>query len=54
MGIEPAGELRPPARRFLHETIYTSLFVQAKAGLPGELTVQLRTLRVPAVYAQGA
>jgi IS30 family transposase len=29
-----------------HETIYTSLFVQAKAGLPGELTVHLRTGRV--------
>ncbi len=29
-----------------HETIYTSLFVQAKASLPGELTVHLRTRRV--------
>ncbi len=29
-----------------HETIYTSLFVQAKAGLPGQLTVHLRTRRV--------
>jgi IS30 family transposase len=32
--------------RVSHETIYTSLFVQAKAGLPGELTVHLRTRRV--------
>jgi len=34
------------AMRVSHETIYTSLFVQAKAGLPGELTVHLRTHRV--------
>ena len=33
---------------------YTSLFVQAKAGLPGELTVHLRTLRVLSVNAQEA
>ncbi len=32
--------------RVSHETIYTSLFVQAKRGLPGELTVHLRTRRV--------
>jgi IS30 family transposase len=32
--------------RVSHETIYTSLFVQAKAALPGELTAQLRTGRV--------
>jgi transposase, IS30 family len=32
--------------RVSHETIYTSLFVQAKAGLPGQLTVHLRTRRV--------
>jgi IS30 family transposase len=32
--------------RVSHETIYTSLFVQAKKGLPGELTVHLRTRRV--------
>ena len=32
--------------RISHETIYTSLFVQAKRGLPGELTVHLRTRRV--------
>jgi IS30 family transposase len=35
-----------PNMRVSHETIYTSLFVQAKAGLPGELTVHLRTRRV--------
>ena len=35
-----------PAMRVSHETIYTSLFVQAKRGLPGELTVHLRTRRV--------
>ncbi len=35
-----------PRMRVSHETIYTSLFVQAKAGLPGELTVHLRTRRV--------
>jgi IS30 family transposase len=35
-----------PTMRVSHETIYTSLFVQAKAGLPGELTVHLRTRRV--------
>lgn len=35
-----------PAMRVSHETIYTSLFVQAKGGLPGELTVHLRTRRV--------
>jgi IS30 family transposase len=34
-----------PTMRVSHETIYTSLFVQAKAGLPGELTVHLRTRR---------
>jgi IS30 family transposase len=34
------------AMRVSHETIYTSLFVQAKVGLPGELTVHLRTRRV--------
>lgn len=34
------------AMRVSHETIYTSLFVQAKAALPGELTGQLRTRRV--------
>jgi IS30 family transposase len=32
--------------RVLHETIYTSSFVQTKAILPGELTSQLRTRRV--------
>jgi IS30 family transposase len=32
--------------RVSHETIYTSLFVQTKAILPGELTKQLRTRRV--------
>lgn len=32
--------------RVSHETIYTSLFVQAKGGLPGHLTVHLRTGRV--------
>ena len=35
-----------PAMRVSHETIYTSLFVQAKPGLPGELTVHLRSRRV--------
>ena len=35
-----------PAMRVSHETIYTSLFVQAKGVLPGELTGQLRTRRV--------
>jgi IS30 family transposase len=35
-----------PTMRVSHETIYTSLFVQAKAGLPGELTVHLRTRRI--------
>ncbi|MEE6274618.1 helix-turn-helix domain-containing protein [Georgenia sp. MJ206] len=35
-----------PSMRVSHETIYTSLFVQAKAALPGELTAQLRTGRV--------
>lgn len=35
-----------PAMRVSHETIYTSLFVQAKRGLPGQLTVHLRTRRV--------
>ncbi len=35
-----------PTMHVSHETIYTSLFVQAKAGLPGELTVHLRTRRV--------
>ncbi len=35
-----------PTMRVSHETIYTSLFVQAKAGLPGQLTVHLRTRRV--------
>lgn len=35
-----------PSMWVSHETIYTSLFVQAKAGLPGELTVHLRTGRV--------
>lgn len=34
------------AMRVSHETIYTSVFVQAKAVLPGELTGQLRTRRV--------
>lgn len=32
--------------RVSHETIYTSLYVQAKRGLPGHLTVHLRTRRV--------
>jgi IS30 family transposase len=32
--------------RVSHETIYTSLFVQAKRGLPGQLSVHLRTRRV--------
>ncbi len=32
--------------RVSHETIYTSLFVQTKAILPGELTARLRTRRV--------
>jgi len=32
--------------RISHETIYTSLFVQAKGGLPGHLTVHLRTRRI--------
>ncbi len=35
-----------PSMRVSHETIYTSLFVQAKGGLPGQLTVHLRTRRV--------
>ncbi len=35
-----------PSMRVSHETIYTSLFVQAKGGLPGQLTVYLRTRRV--------
>lgn len=35
-----------PTMHVSHETIYTSLFVQAKGGLPGELTVHLRTRRV--------
>jgi IS30 family transposase len=35
-----------PTIRVSHETIYTALFVQAKAGLPGQLTVHLRTRRV--------
>jgi IS30 family transposase len=35
-----------PTMRVSHETIYTSLFVQAKRGLPGELTVHLRSRRV--------
>ena len=35
-----------PTMQVSHETIYTSLFVQAKGGLPGELTVHLRTRRV--------
>jgi transposase, IS30 family len=35
-----------PTMRVSHESIYTSLFVQAKAGLPGQLTVHLRTRRV--------
>jgi len=32
--------------RVSHETIYTSLFVQAKAGLPGSSPCILRTRRV--------
>ena len=32
--------------RVSHETIYMSLFVQAKGGLPGQLAVHLRTRRV--------
>lgn len=35
-----------PSMRVSHETIYTSLFVQAKGGLSGHLTVHLRTRRV--------
>lgn len=35
-----------PTMRVSHETIYTSLFVQAKAVLPTELTASLRTRRV--------
>ncbi len=35
-----------PSMRVSHETIYTSLFMQAKGGLPGQLTVHLRTRRV--------
>ena len=35
-----------PSMRVSHETISTSLFVQAKRGLRGELTVHLRTGRV--------
>lgn len=35
-----------PSMRVSHETIYTSLFVQAKRGLPGQLSVHLRTRRV--------
>jgi transposase, IS30 family len=41
--VEFAGD---EAMRVSHETIYTSLFVQTKAILPGELTKQLRTRRV--------
>lgn len=33
--------------RLSHETIYTSLFVQAKAVLPGELTANTRCERRP-------
>lgn len=35
-----------PTMNVSHETIYTSLFVQAKGGLAGQLTVHLRTRRV--------
>jgi IS30 family transposase len=35
-----------PTMRVSHETIYTSLFVQAKGGLSGQLTAHLRTRRV--------
>lgn len=35
-----------PTMRVWHETIYASLFVQARAALPGELTAQLCTGRV--------
>lgn len=35
-----------PRMRVSHETIYTSLFVEAKASLPRYLTVHLRTWRV--------
>jgi transposase, IS30 family len=35
-----------PRMRVSHETIYTSLFVQARGALRGELTVYLRTRRV--------
>ena len=35
-----------PSMRVSHETIYTSLFVQAKGVLRPELTAQLRTRRV--------
>jgi transposase, IS30 family len=35
-----------PTMRVSHETIYRSLFVQAKGGLPGQLTTHLRTRRV--------
>jgi IS30 family transposase len=35
-----------PTMRVSHETIYTSLFVQATGGLPGQLTMHLRTRRV--------
>jgi IS30 family transposase len=35
-----------PAMRVSHETIYTSLYVQAKRGLPGQLSVHLRTRRL--------
>jgi IS30 family transposase len=35
-----------PSMQVSHETIYTSLYVQAKAGLPGQLSVHLRTRRV--------
>jgi len=40
-----------PSMRVSHETIYMSLFVQAKGGLPGQLAVHLRTRRVPAPAA---
>ena len=35
-----------PAMRVSHETIYTSLFVQAEAVLPSVLTTSLRTRRI--------
>ena len=37
---------RDPAMRVSHETIYTSLFVQAEAVLPSVLTTSLRTRRI--------